>query len=207
MPINNKYVHSCNGCTTRCDGRSKGVYIFKNDAKFSEGIEDDLIKLFNEKVDKQFKKTSKSGYPDITVFDKANRITCYIEVKVQQRTFMSVSRLLPNSDLTPSETLALNLSDLKRYFEIYDTEKVPIYLIWALLNRPCVLKDKDRIYFYQRIEELRKVFQKYEMKRRWRRKSGSGDIVDGVHKWVVVNYHFSLNEFAKDIDRLISDLQ
>jgi hypothetical protein len=44
---------------------------------------------------------------------------------------------------------------------------------------------------------LKTIYQKQLDKRRFRRKSGDGDVVDGVHKGVTVNYHFSLTELIK----------
>jgi len=44
---------------------------------------------------------------------------------------------------------------------------------------------------------LEKIYNTAKDKRRFRRKSGKGDIVDGIHKGVVVNYHFSLKELKK----------
>ena len=41
---------------------------------------------------------------------------------------MSVEKILPNSNLIPSETMALNLSDLLRYFDIAKKETIPIYI-------------------------------------------------------------------------------
>ena len=38
--------------------------------------------------------------------------------------------------------------------------------------------------------------------RKFKRASGKGDIVDGVHKGVLVNYHFSLNELLEGIPNL-----
>ena len=107
---------------------------------------------------------------------------------------MSVKRLLPEADLTPSETVALNLSDLLRYFGLYFEKRIPISIIWVLQNRPCIAPDGESLYFYQTIPELHKIHEKYGNKRTFRRRSGRGDVVDGVHKGVVVNYHFSLKE-------------
>ena len=47
---------------------------------------------------------------------------------------------------------------------------------------------------YNNISELKKIYTYYGEKRRFRRKSGEGDVVNGIHKGVVVNYHFSINE-------------
>jgi len=107
---------------------------------------------------------------------------------------MSVKHFLPKANLQASETIALNLSDLLRYFEIYKKENIPILIIWVLQNRPCIVPDNKRYYFYQSIEILADIYNKYKNNRTFRRKSGKGDVIDGVHKGVVVNYHFSLNE-------------
>ena len=118
-------------------------------------------------------------------------------IKAQRRTFMSVEKILPNSDLIPSETMALNLSDLLRYFNIAKRETVPIYILWVLSNRPCAV-DNDKVkYFYQKVDILERIYNKYRNIRTFRRKSGVGDVVNGEHKGVVVNYHFSLSELKE----------
>jgi hypothetical protein len=187
------YVYNCAECRTRCDGKSKGKYLFENDVEYSEKHEQNIIQLLKNKGFVAYK-CQKDGYPDIVVKDKKGKLISYIEVKAQRRTFMSVERLLPNADLKPSETVALNLSDLLRYFGIFKRENCSISILWVLENRPCILKNNESMYFYQTIEKLTKIYDKYKDKRKFRRKSGIGDIVDGVHKGVVVNYHFSLNE-------------
>ena len=53
------------------------------------------------------------------------------------------------------------------------------------------------MFFYQEIDILADILKRYGDKRRFRRESGYGDVVNGQHKGVVVNYHFSLNEFLK----------
>ncbi len=107
---------------------------------------------------------------------------------------MSVERMLSDGNLIASETIALNLSDLKRYFEIQRHVNVPIYLMWVLEERPCVLKEKKVLCYYQSVRELEEIYKMYGDNRTFKRKSGNGDVVDGKHKGVVVNYHFSLNE-------------
>jgi hypothetical protein len=49
-------------------------------------------------------------------------------------------------------------------------------------------------FFYQHIEELQRIYNIKREKRMFRRASGSGDVIDGVHKGVVVNWHYSLRE-------------
>ena len=107
---------------------------------------------------------------------------------------MSVEKILPESNLKPSETLALNLSDLLRYFEISKETQYPIFILWALMNRPCIVPDGKIKLYYQNIDRFKEIYNLYGDKRRFRRKSGNGDVVNGVHKGVVVNYHFSLSE-------------
>ena len=118
----------------------------------------------------------------------------YIELKVQQRTFMSVEKYIPQSGLKPSETIALNLSDLKRYFDLERVNGLVIFIFWVVLNRPCIISIKQEQYFYRLASELKPIWEKEQDNRRFRRKSGEGDIVEGEHKGVTVNYHFSLNE-------------
>lgn len=177
--------HDCNNCRY-CDSSSKNNYQFKDDASFSEHFEQEIIAKIPDS-----KKSTGPGYPDIDCGQ------FFIEVKVQRRTFMSIKKFLPDADLGPYETVALNLSDLKRYFEIYEQNKVPIYILWVLLDRPCITIEPK--YFYQDIIVLRNIYNIYQDKRKFTRKSGKGDVVDGIHKGVVVNYHFSINELIEGI--------
>jgi len=119
------YVYDCKVCPTRCDGISKMHYAFENDAVFSEGYEQKLIDFINLSTNYSAVKTIEKGYPDVQVKDKNGKVF-YIEVKVQRRTFMSVEKIIPESGLKPSETVALNLSDLIRYFELEDKNKLVI---------------------------------------------------------------------------------
>lgn len=192
------FVFDCTNCPTRCDGVSKGTYIFKNDVEFSEHYENLIIDRINKSKNYFAFKCEKDGYPDIAIKDKrTDKMYLYIEVKVQRRTFMSVEKILPNANLKPSETLALNLSDLLRYFKIHETDNVPTNILWVLLNRPCVLENEETAYYYQSVNKLKKVYSIHKDNRRFRRASGKGDVVNGQHKGVVVNYHFSLKELKK----------
>lgn len=192
------FIYDCNTCPTRCDGISKGNYSFEDDVNFSEKYENLIINAINKTGKSKAFKCTDDGYPDIEIRDKiTNEVSSYIEIKVQRRTFMSVQKILPNAELTPSETLALNLSDLLRYFEIKKETDKPISILWVLMNRPCIVNRGDVLFFYESVEVLEELYQKYGDKRRFRRKSGRGDVVNGIHKGVVVNYHFSLNELKK----------
>lgn len=187
------YVFNCKVCPTRCDGVSKMSYRFEDDVKFSERYENQLIDYINTTTPFSSRKTTEKGYPDVEVTND-NGTKFYIEVKVQRRTFMSVEKIIPESGLTPSETVALNLSDLKRYFELEETNKLQIYIFWVVLNRPCILGDEEAHFYYRLAAELKPIWEKENGRRRFRRKSGAGDEVDGKHLGVTVNYHFSLKE-------------
>lgn len=191
-----EFIFDCNTCPARCDGKSKMSYIFNYDAAFSEGYEQRIIDKINSTKTFTAAKCDESGYPDVVMKQDGN-IYAYLEVKVQQRTFMSVSKALPDSKLLPSETIALNLSDLLRYFTIKDTMPTPIYIVWVLLNRACIVPLGKTQFYFQDVELLRKIYEQQKDNRRFRRKSGDGDVVNGVHKGVTVNYHFSLNELKK----------
>src|SRR5690606_4902771 len=134
---------------------------------------------------------------DVEVREKSGEIKAYIGVKAQQRTFMKVEKILHYSRLLPSETLALNLSDLKRYFEQYDVHQKMIYIVWVLLQRSCILCANQYKLYTQKIEVLREIYEKPLNNRIFRRKSGIGDVVGGEHLCVVVNYHFSINELEE----------
>jgi hypothetical protein len=190
-------IFDCSVCKTRCDGISKGSYIFLSDSTFSEKYENLIIEKIN--LSKKFKasKCELNGYPDIQIFDLEGNLHSYLEVKVQQRTFMTIEKILPLSDLKPSETLALNLSDLLRYFEIKENDKIKTSIVWVLMNRLCIVNSEEIHFYFQDIDILQNIYKKEFDKRRFRRKSGDGDVVDGIHKGVTVNYHFSINELIK----------
>jgi type VI protein secretion system component Hcp len=196
-------IYDCSSCQTRCDGKSIGVYDFEKDVNFSEAIEEQIIKQINKSNPNLFAfKTKKNGYPDIEIISKTSidKPVCYIEIKVQSRTFMSIERILPNSNLKPSETIALNLSDLERYFEIHEKEKTDLYIVWCLKNRNCINNQNTDLYFHQNIIELKKIRMKDTTNfRKFKRATGIGDVVNGQHKGVLVNYHFSLNELIQGI--------
>lgn len=197
-----QYKYDCDKCPYRCDDKSKLIYIFENDSAASERIEMDIIDLINREQKYTAKKSKELGYPDIEIFDSKNQICYFFEIKFQRRTFMLISKLLPESNLIPSETIALNLSDLLRYFKIKEETKIPIFLIWGLAERPCINNNTDILYFHQEVEKMKEIYLTYNHKRRFRRKSGAGDVVDGTHKGVVVNYHFSLNDLIKGIPEI-----
>ena len=188
------YRFRCDCCATKCDGKSIGVYNFMNDAEYSGHFEQELIRSIKERGYFAMK-TEREQYPDVEVYDReGGELLCFIEVKAQRRTFMSVAKCMPNCGLVPSETVALNQSDLEHYIAQSKVEKAPIYLMWVLSNRPCIVPDGQVDFFYNRIDVLEEIFHRCGDRRRFRRKSGQGDVVNGVHKGVVVNYHFSLNE-------------
>lgn len=186
-------IFDCKVCPTRCDGISKMKYSFEKDADFSELYEQKLIDYINNTTRYKARKTTEKGCPDIRVIDQNGSIF-YIEVKVQQRTFMSVEKHIPQSGLKPSETIALNLSDLKRYFDLEKDENLTIFIFWVVLNRPCLVPLHTEKYYYRLVAELKPIWEKEKESRKFRRKSGEGDVVNGEHKGVTVNYHFSLNE-------------
>ena len=199
-------VFDCQSCPTRCDGKSKGVYDFEKDVQFSETIEVEIIRKTNNTYPNLFAfKTKRNGYPDIEIISKSSveKPIAFLEIKVQSRTFMAVENFLPNSNLKPSETLALNLSDLERYFKVYENEKIPTFIVWCLKNRPCISQSNENFYCYQEITQLENIRKKdITNTRKFKRATGIGDVINGVHKGVTVNYHFSLNELQKGIPNL-----
>ncbi|WP_207492559.1 hypothetical protein [Aridibaculum aurantiacum] len=188
------FVYDCQQCHTRCDGISKGVYNFQHDVSFSEGFEQMIIERINRSGKYHAAKSLAPGYPDVEISSIDGQVQRYLEVKVQKRTFMQVKKYLPASDLCPSETVALNESDLVRYFDIYHSVHIPVVVVWVLLNRLCIVPEHYFRLYFQDVRRLEEIYKKYGDTRRFRRKSGEGDVVEGVHKGVTVNYHFSLKE-------------
>lgn len=136
-----EFVFDCTKCHTPCDGISKGSYISNNDVSSSEGFEEMLIEQIN-KTGKHSAKNLEDDYPDLKIYDQDGNLYRYLEVKVQQRKFMQVKRYLPDSTLEPSETVALNLSDLLRYFKIQKVTGTSTVIVWFLLNWMCILNKK-----------------------------------------------------------------
>ncbi len=182
--------YNCNSCDTKCDSKSKNAYIFKDDVLFSEEAEDWCINRLSSTLHIQIKKAiaEAHGLPDLELV-QYEKIIARVEVKAQGRAFMLVSKLLPLADLLPYETVALNLSDLERYISNYQRENVPTFLVWRV-RRPCIGEG----YWGQHIEILDRIYKQYGYRRRFQRKSTSSDYVDGQHKGVTVNYHFSVQE-------------
>ena len=91
---------------------------------------------------------------------------------------MTVAKNLPDSDLIPSETLALNLSDLVRYFDIQKKTDKPVFIIWCLENRPCIVSPGETFFCYQDASVLKTIYEAEGDKRRFKRESGKGDVVN-----------------------------
>ena len=199
------YKFDCAKCPNKCDGKSKGNYDFESDVEFSEGYERSLIKDIKARGF-WAKKTQKKQYPDIEIYDReGGKLIGWLEVKAQRRTFMNVCERLPKADLMPSETVALNRSDLEHYIIQSKTETAPIYLAWVLTDRPCVTE--GTAIFFNSLSELEKIFDSCGNKRKFTRRSGKGDVVDGEHRGVLVNYHFSLDELQPfNIDDFLKSL-
>ena len=192
----------CNICDTRCDGKSKTSYIFQDDIKYSEEAENWVKEKLTLTLAIAVKKTEGKahGLPDLEIYNK-NRLIARIEVKAQSRAFMMIETILPKAKLKPYETVALNLSDLERYISIKKQDGYPIMIIWQL-KRPCI----GFGFWGHTIDDLQIIYNQFGNDRRYRRKSTQSDIVDGVHKGVTVNYHFSLKELLP-IDILEKKLQ
>ena len=182
--------YDCGNCPSRCDSHSKAAYIFRDDVELSERAEDWLLERLKLVLGLDIRKTPAQahGLPDLEILHE-NQVIARVEVKAQGRAFMKIERLLPTADLKPYETVALNLSDLRRYIEIYGQEQIPSFIIWRV-RRPCLGEG----YWGQSVGELGRIYQRYNNRRRFRRKSTPSDYVDGEHKGVTVNYHFSLRE-------------
>ncbi|MCS6844104.1 MAG: hypothetical protein NZ528_07265 [Caldilineales bacterium] len=180
----------CSLCPTRCDGRSKAAYVFEEDAALSAGAEAWLMAHLAAALDVEVRQTParRRGLPDLELV-REGRLLARVEVKAQGRAFMAVERLLPQANLRPYETVALNLSDIRRYAALYRAEGVPLFVVWRV-KRPCLGEG----YWGHHIEALMAVGNRYRDRRKWRRASTPSDVVDGEHRGVTVNYHFSLRE-------------
>lgn len=186
-------VFDCKRCATPCDGTSKKSFNFQADSAISEIAESELSLRLNqfELIQAQKVSDENAHLPDIEI-RKNDRVIARVEVKAQGRAFMAVNRLLPGGNLLPYETVALNRSDLLRYIKNFELEKIPTFIVWRI-KRPCI---PDAWYGHD-LESLRKSFEKYGEKRTFKRRSTQSDYVDGTHKGVTVNYHFSLQELLE----------
>ena len=180
----------CAICPTRCDGRSKSEYVFEDDVAASEEAEDWLAEhlWMALDVDVYTAPARRHGLPDLALV-RGDRVLARVEVKAQGRAFMAVERLLPNADLRPYETVALNLSDIRRYAAQYRENHIPTFIIWRV-RRPCLGEG----YWGQNIDALIDIGNHYRDDRTFRRASTDSDYVDGEHRGVTLNYHFSLRE-------------
>lgn len=68
--MKNKFVFDCATCKTKCDGKSKGVYIFMNDVEYSEHKEQQVINQINTVEGYVAKKCTEEGYPYVEVLHK-----------------------------------------------------------------------------------------------------------------------------------------
>jgi hypothetical protein len=182
--------YDCAICPNRCDGHSKTAFVFRDDVALSELVEERFVGYLEGTLGISAVKTPPQahGLPDIALISDG-QVAGRVEIKAQSRTFMSVEKLLPDSNLHPYETVALNLSDLERYGELFRQEAKPIFVVWWLI-RSCVGEG----FWGNRLEVLFSLLRSYGARRRFRRASTPSDVVDGVHKGVTVNYHFSLRE-------------
>jgi hypothetical protein len=164
--------------------------MFEADLRRSEKTEDVLRQRLEHTLRTTVLKTEgrPHGPPDLEVL-VATRVVARVEVKMQGRAFMKVQRLLPQANLRPYETVALNVPDLDDYIALYDDEKLPIYLVWYV-KRPCLGEG----FWGQSLDTLQDIYRRYGKNRRFDRRSGTGDVVDGRHKGETRNYHFSLQE-------------
>lgn len=180
----------CQLCPTRCDGRSKAAYVFEEDVALSAGAEAWLAEHLAVALGVEVRSAppQRRGLPDLELL-RDTKLLARVEVKAQGRAFMAVERLLPQADLRPYETVALNLSDIRRYAALYRAEGVPLFVVWRV-KRPCLGEG----YWGHHIEALMAVGNRYRDRRVWRRASTPSDVVDGEHRGVTVNYHFSLRE-------------
>ncbi|MCB0257402.1 MAG: hypothetical protein KDI55_27075 [Anaerolineae bacterium] len=192
----------CAICPTRCDGKSKSEYVFEDDVAASEEAEDWLAGhlWMALDVDVYTAPARRHGLPDLALI-RGDRVLARVEVKAQGRAFMAVERLLPSADLRPYETVALNLSDIRRYAAQYREDQIPTYLIWRV-RRPCLGEG----YWGQHIDALIEIGNQYRDDRTWRRASTESDYVDGEHRGVTVNYHFSLRELLP-LPTLVEEMQ
>ena len=199
MDFNYSEKFNCSICKTRCDGRSKAAYNFEDDIAISRADELFVIEKIQRETGLRVIDTeaTEHGLPDLEVW-KEDKLICRVEVKHQGRAFMSIRRLLPQSKLMPYETIALNLSDLLRYFEQNKQDKLPSFIVWHVI-RPCI----GDIYIGNDLRILNKSYETFKNKRTFRRSSTNSDYVNGQHKGVTVNYHFSIKEMIP-FDEIIS---
>jgi hypothetical protein len=197
-------VFDCKRCATPCDGKSKKSFDFQADTAISEIAELELSSRLNQidLIRAQKVPDENAHLPDIEI-RKNDKVIARVEVKAQGRAFMAVNRLLPNGNLLPYETVALNRSDLVRYIKNFDLEQIPTFIVWRI-KRPCI----PDAWYGHNLEFLKQSFEKYGETRTFRRRSTNSDYVGGTHKGVTVNYHFSLKELLEisEVERMILEI-
>ena len=198
MTENHPIHPDCSSCTQRCDRRTRDRHDFQADADYAGTHELELAELLSGNPGFTARKTRRREYPDIEVIDtRTGKAVCYVEVKALRRAFMSVERLLPAAGLTPPETVELNTSDLLRYVRIHHRTGKKVFVLWRISERACLTPEGGYRCFFGDVEDLILIHARTMADRTYRRRTGSGDIVNGEHKGVVVNFHYSIRELTE----------
>ncbi|MBQ4309313.1 MAG: hypothetical protein II772_06260 [Lachnospiraceae bacterium] len=190
--------NTCIDCPTRCDAAPRPRHDFEKDAEYAEAMELELAALLDANPGVCARKSPRHEMPDIEVSDRrTGEVICYVEVKALKRAFMGVERILPESGLTAPETVELNTSDLMRYDLIRRAVGKPVFVLWRISERPCLTAEGGYRCFFGGVGELMRIRARTADVRTYRRKTRAGDVVNGEHKGVVVNFHFSVAELTE----------
>lgn len=203
----NKIKRNCGECKI-CEPKSKLVYPFERDLTTSEELVEELKKLIGSNNKYSCSEPEIVKNPDIRVFDKDGKLVCRVEAKYLEGKAFVKARDILGDKLQPRETLVLDEPKLLSYFECkrndaekYDSD-IPIYIVWKF-DRPC--SDIGGITVFQEVEELKKIYEMKGADRRYERKIGNGDIVDGEKRGITLKYHFSLLE-CRPIEELTTEI-
>lgn len=188
-------VFDCTKCHTPCNSETARRKEFDIYRSWGERVEEVLMYYINSKGEYYARKTANHKYPDITLYNKQRKIVRYLEVKTVLNTFMKIQELLPEANITPSEVVVLNDSHIKKYKEIQDETKIPVFVIFVVGNRPCITNGDQYKIYYQDLNVLYDLYEKEKDQRTFKRKVVENDTDDqGNIKSPLLKVHFSLNE-------------
>ncbi len=200
MPI--KPIDKCDNCRKGI-GISKGSYPKKSDILLGNKLEVVVNNQLNAKSNDNFScrrlpHVLDRKKPDIEISLPAlHTVIARLEVKHILTPFVKIKERRPEADLVCWETLDVNTKKIRNYIELYETEGIPIHVLW-LVERVCL----GSRYFYQDIRVLKKILGNYGIKRQYTRPLVPTDYDDqGKLIGDPVNYHFSVNELIPfDVD-------
>jgi hypothetical protein len=198
----------CGTCNI-CLPQSALAYPFARDLTNSKMLVNELKAFITEKTGLICKDTEVHQNPDIRVLNDKDELIARVEAKyLEGKAFMKVAQMLEDK-LFPKETLVVDEPKLLSYFACKKRDQeqykrnIPIFVVWKY-DRPCA--DVGGICIYQEVDILRAIYEEKGKSRKFRRKTGQGDFVEGRRMGVIDKFHFSISE-CKPIEELPDEIK